>query len=229
MLLAIDTATQTISVALHDGQNLLAEQTWLAGNQHTTVLAATIEQMVAASGARLDQLTALAVSTGPGSYTGLRVGVALAKGLAAVHKLPLVGVSALDTLAAGTPYLNGGLVVLLQAGRSRLIVKAYRWRKGRWASHKSEEPQLLDWEDLLAKIDGPAFLSGEITADGHALIQSAQANGAPVHIVAAAFRLRRAGFLAEEALARLRESADQREFDAARLLPVYIKTKDVPA
>jgi tRNA threonylcarbamoyladenosine biosynthesis protein TsaB len=228
MLLAIDTATQIMSLALHDGMSIAAEQTWFSGSNHTITLAPMIHQMLTANGLGVESLTALAVSIGPGSYSGLRVGVALAKGLAAARELPLVGVSSLDILAAGTPYLNGGLVAVLPAGRGRLIVKTYRWRKGRWGSHKSEAPQLMDWQALMEKIDGTAFLTGEINDEGFAAIKVAQANNLPLTIVPGAFRLRRAGFLAEEALLRLNENSDPKAFDPARVVPFYTKTKDIP-
>jgi tRNA threonylcarbamoyladenosine biosynthesis protein TsaB len=228
MLLAIDTATQHMSLALHDGRSVLAEQTWFSGNNHTIALAPTVRQMLMANGLSVEALRALAVSVGPGSYSGLRIGVALAKGMAAARSLPLVGVSSLDTLAAGTPYLNGGLVVALPAGRGRLIVKTYRWRKGRWGSHKSEEPELMDWQALMEKVDGAAFLTGEISEEGFETIKAAQANGVPLTIVAGAYRLRRAGFLAEEAWTRLNENSDPKVFEAARVVPFYVKTKDIP-
>jgi tRNA threonylcarbamoyladenosine biosynthesis protein TsaB len=112
ILLAIDTATQIMSLALHDGDSLRAEVTWHTANNHTAELAPAVRDLLARSDTSLDDLTALAVSIGPGSYTGLRIGVALAKGLAAARGLPLVGVSSLDTLAAAQPYVQGsGLVV----------------------------------------------------------------------------------------------------------------------
>ena len=90
MLLAIDTATQIMSIALHDGEALHAECTLTAGRQHSALLAILIKQIMAQSSLPTDDLTALAVSVGPGSYTGLRIGVALAKGMAAVNDLLLV-------------------------------------------------------------------------------------------------------------------------------------------
>src|SRR5690606_17578892 len=97
-----------------------------------------IQRLLLRCEASVEDLSALAVSIGPGSYTGLRIGVALAKGLAAARNLPLVGITTLDTLAAGQPYLssNHGLIVVVQAGRGRVIVKTYRWRKGRWGSQQ---------------------------------------------------------------------------------------------
>ncbi len=224
MLLAIDTATQIMSLALHDGRKLLAEQTWHTANNHTIELAPAIQAMLRRCELTFSDLDTLAVSTGPGSYSGLRVGVALAKGLAAAYQLPLVGVTTLDTLAAGQPYYQGGLIVVLQAGRGRVIVARYQWRKGRWGNRG--EPQLMDWDSLFASIDGPAYLTGEINDDGHEALEQAQAKDIPVTLVPSAYRLRRAGFLAEEALTRL--NADKTGFEAAKLVPIYIKTQDSP-
>ena len=224
MLLAIDTATQVMSLALHDGETLRVELTWRTANNHTTELAPTVRDMLARADITLDDLTALAVSIGPGSYTGLRIGVALAKGLAAARHLPLVGVSSLDTLAAAQPYVQGsGLIVVIEAGRGRVIAATYRWRKGGW--DKRAEPEIMDWETLIASIDGPAAISGEITDEGRQQLVEAQARDVPVTINPGVFRLRRAGFLAEEALRRLREGGDH---DPARLAPLYVKTRDLP-
>ena len=81
MLLALDTATQRASIALHDGSTLRAECTWEAANQHTVTLLPHIVQLLANSGLTADDITAVGVCIGPGSYTGVRIGVSVAKGL----------------------------------------------------------------------------------------------------------------------------------------------------
>jgi tRNA threonylcarbamoyladenosine biosynthesis protein TsaB len=225
MLLALDTATTTMSIALHDGQSLLAEQTWPSDNQHTVELAPALEKLLAYCGQTVANLTALACATGPGSYTGLRIGVAFAKGLASARKLPLIGVSTLDILAAAQPNYQNTLIVVVTAGRGRVAVARYQWRKGKWVSRG--EPQLMNWATLFASVDGPAHLTGEVSAEGYEKWKTAQANGIPVSLVSAGHRLRRAGFLAEEAWARY-QAADQTGFDAAQVTPFYIKTQDVP-
>lgn len=224
MLLAIDTATQVMSLALHDGRSLLAEQTWHTANNHTGELAPGVRLLLARCNATVDDLKVLAVSTGPGSYSGLRIGVAMAKGMAAAHHLPLVGVSTLDTLAAGQSHFQSTLIVTVQAGRGRVIVGRYQWRKGRWGQRG--EPQLMEWETLFENIDGPTHLTGEVNEKGYQALLLAQERGVPVTLAPAAYRLRRAGFLAEEAWARY--NADRSGFPAAKLVPFYIKTQDVP-
>ena len=226
MLLAIDTATRIMSLALHDGLNLRAEQTWITANNHTAELAPTIRMLLHRAELSLADLTSVAVSIGPGSYTGLRIGVSLAKGLAAVHGLPLIGVSTLDTLAVAQPYYQGNaLIAVVEAGRGRIITATYRWKKGEWVQRN--DAQLMDWPTLIDNIDGPAYLAGDIDADGAEALRAAQASDVPVQLVPAAYRLRRSGFLADEALKRLQDQGEA-AFQPARLTPLYVQTKDSP-
>lgn len=225
MLLAIDTATNITTLALHDGHGLLAEETWRSpANNHAAELAPSIQRLMGRCGVTMNDLTALAVCNGPGSYTGLRIGVALAKGIASARRLPLVGIASLDVLALGHPQATGGLVAVIQAGRGRVIAGAYQWRKGRWKARN--EPLLMTWDTLIATIDGPATITGEIDHGGLQALTAAQAEHVPVTIASAAHRLRRAGYMAEEAWARLRGHED--DFPAAQLVPTYVKTKDLP-
>jgi tRNA threonylcarbamoyladenosine biosynthesis protein TsaB len=226
-LLAIDTATQFISIALHDGEQMLAEQTWFSENHHTVELAPAVRALLAHAEVSPTDLTALAVSTGPGSYTGLRIGVALAKGIAGAYRLPLVGIPSLDILAAQQPQAKGLLILALPAGRGRVVAAAYQWRKGQWKARG--EAQNVDWDTLLAGIDGATTISGEVNADGRRRIEVAQADGVPITLSPAVLRMRRAGFLAELAWARLRSEGGSAEaFVAAAVAPIYVKTKDSP-
>ena len=225
MLLAIDTATRLMSLALHDGQDLLAEETWHTENNHTAELAPAIRLLFGRCGLRYEDLTALAVSTGPGSFTGLRIGIALAKGIASARGLPLVGISTLDTLAAAQPqYPRHALITVVEAGRGRIIAATYRWGPGRWVNRG--EPRLMNWEKLLESIDGPAYVTGAVDAAGRASLLAAEDAEVPVKLVSPALRLRRAGFMAETALQRLEENPG--DYDPALLVPLYVKTRDIP-
>lgn len=228
MLLAIDTATSMMGLALHDGRDLIAEIHWRTTQNHSVELAPALENILGQAGLKPRDLSAIAVCTGPGSYTGVRIGVALAKGLASARDIPLVGVGALDALAAGQPYFQGGLIAVASAGRGRIIAGAYQWRSGKWKARRS--PELMTWETLLASVDGPACITGEIDEAGHEAVAAARAEGATVVLMRAGFRLRRAGFLADEAWSRLRESKRvlREEFAPANVKPIYVKTKDVP-
>lgn len=223
MLLAVDTATRVMSLALHNGDDLIAEQTLTAGNQQSALLAPGIASVMRACDVQPSALTAVAVCTGPGSYTGLRIGVALAKGIAGANRLPLIGVSTLDSLAAAQPFTNTRhtLIAIAQAGRGRLIAARYRVKKGRWMPN--EAPALTTWGDLLSAIEEQSYITGEIDAEGREALQQAQGQDIPVTLVSAASRLRRAGYLAEEAWRRL-HAGEPEHFQPARLQPVYLKS-----
>lgn len=225
MLLAIDTATRVMSIALHDGKTLLAEQTATIGNHHTTELTPALHKILADCDVQVDDLTAIAVAIGPGSYTGVRIGVAMAKGLATYQQLPVIGVTTLDILAAAQPYWQRhALIALVGAGRGRIIVQTYRWSKGAWISRV--EPTIMNWEQLLETIDGPAYLTGEINEAGFEAIQEAESRKIPIKLAPPVSRLRRAGYLAEVAWTRFNatDEDDRDQFHPAQIMPIYLKT-----
>ena len=223
MLLAIDTATDILSLAVHDGEMLLAESTLMVGRNHSALLAPLIEQAMAQSGVDKDDLTALTACIGPGSYTGLRIGVALAKGMAAVRDLPLVPVNTLDIIAAAQDRASESatLIVTVPAGRQRLIWASYRNAGAGWM--RINEARLGSWDDLFENCQDPCALTGEITAAGLQRTREAIDAGKPIKLVVAAKRLRRAGFLAEIAWERLqRDGGDA--YPADRVKPIYLKS-----
>ncbi len=222
MLLAIDTATETLSIALHDGDALVAEVTLNAGRKHSALLAPLIERTMTQAELSLDGLSALAVSVGPGSYTGTRIGVALAKGLAAPRGLPLLPVTTLETVLAAQSPRQDDLpqVATVSAGRNRVIWAEYGCETGAWIERRA--PRIRDWQALLTTCDRPFRLSGEVSPAGLAAIRSAREAGATIQLAPAAQRIRRAGYLAEVAWRRLRES-DASAFPADRVMPVYLQ------
>ena len=132
MLLAIDTATSRASIALHDGTTLRAECTWESVNRHTVTLLPRVVQLLASSDLTADDVSAIGVCIGPGSYTGVRIGVSVAKGLVSARKLPLVGVTTLDILASAQPRNERPLYGVFAAGRNRVGYARYQWEAGSW-------------------------------------------------------------------------------------------------
>jgi tRNA threonylcarbamoyladenosine biosynthesis protein TsaB len=221
MLLAIDTATRTLGLALHDGESLIAEQNWRIGNNHNRLLAPSIQELLLHCDIPIESLSAIAVAAGPGSYTGLRIGVALAKGMAGAKNLPLIGVNTLDIIAAGQSFVNAKhrLLSILPAGRGRIVAGEYKVKKGHWEA--DSKPIITTWESLLGGIEGAYYLAGEIEDTGIAAIRAAQEAGAALILVEAAQRVRRAGVLAEEAWRRY-HAGDKDDFLPAKLAPIYI-------
>ena len=223
MLLAIDSATHCASLALHDGHKLLAEHSWRSANRHSVELPPLVAQLLAQHNATPN---ALAVACGPGSFTGLRIGVAFAKGLAAARDLPLVGVPTPDILAAAQPPCPGHrLLCLLAAGRGRFIATRYRRRAQRW--HPVAEQRLLTLDELLASLAQPTLLTGELDAAARQALTRARERGAPLTLAPVANSLRRAGFLAQLALERL-QGGEPADFAPERLRAHYLSTRDTP-
>lgn len=101
LILSIETATPVCSVAIHRGSNLVAHAEFHVDKVHATALTPTIEFVLQQCGIRKQELSAVAVSKGPGSYTGLRIGVAVAKGLCFTLDIPLIGIETLEAMALG--------------------------------------------------------------------------------------------------------------------------------
>lgn len=126
MLLAFDTATPHVTVALHDGDRLVASYDSTESMRHGEMLAPGIERVLADAGARAADLTAVAVGVGPGPFTGLRVGLVTARTLGFVREIPVHGVCTLDILAAEA--LDAGMeefVVATDARRKEVYLASY--------------------------------------------------------------------------------------------------------
>ena len=124
-LLGIETATASQSVALLQDQEVLAEASWSATDTRGGKLLPMIDSVLRQAGLVPGSIDAIAVSVGPGSFTGVRVGLATAKGLVLGTSACLVDVSTLEALAAGYDMRKGTLCALLHAGRGELYAALY--------------------------------------------------------------------------------------------------------
>jgi tRNA threonylcarbamoyladenosine biosynthesis protein TsaB len=214
MLLAIDTSTRAVGVALYDGAQVLGETVWNSQDYHTVDLAPAVAQILEKAGLHVASLQALAVALGPGSFTGLRVGLALAKGLSLARRLPILGISTFDVLAAALPVKDIPLAVVLRAGRGRLAVGWYHNQRQAWVS--AGRAELLASEALIGRIEQPTLVCGELT------VEERQAMGKKrriIYLASPAQSLRRPSYLAELAWKKW-QSAEMG--DPARLAPVYL-------
>lgn len=177
MLLAVDTSTQSVGIALFDGNQILCEESWISRRYHTVELANAVQSNLFRAGLTAADLHVLAVASGPGSFTGLRIGLALIKGIAYTHQLPVIGIPTLDITARAVPVRDTRLAAVLQAGRNRLAVGWYKVEDGSWIADGPLEN--LTFDELLKKIDQPCILTGEIneeirqTVEDHDLIDAA--------------------------------------------------------
>lgn len=213
MLIALDTATRYASIALRDAVGLRGECTWEATNRHTATLVPRLVSLMEESGVTMDDIQAVAVCHGPGSYTGVRIGLAVAKGLATARQLPLIAVSTLDILASAQPPDPRLLIAVFSAGRRRIGYAPYRWQQNCW---QAQAPvTLTDWPTLLSQLAEDCLVVGELDAEA---LQALRTLGDHVELPPASRHLRRAGYLADVAWQRWQNGAID---DAFTLSPLY--------
>ncbi len=174
-ILALDTATTAVVIATGSPDGVVdGISTWAAGHRHGETLLPSIERFLGEQNIRRSRLTGIVVGTGPGAFTGLRVGIATAKGIAHGLRIPIVGVSTAEALLAASGVERAAL--LLPAGPSdRLVVRAGQAPE---ALPAGMEPKLGAWERLVAvDLDGraaaDALARGELARArlGHELIR----------------------------------------------------------
>jgi tRNA threonylcarbamoyladenosine biosynthesis protein TsaB len=213
MLLSIDTSTSQSGLALYDGAQVQAELLWHSRAHHTRELAPALAGLLERTGAKVDEVKAIGVAIGPGSFTSLRVGLSFAKGLALARKLPIVGIPTLDIVAAAQPIAKVQLAVVLQAGRGRLALIWYQWSSSGWQA--KGEPVVTNADALAESIQSPAIVCGELTADERQRIRKNK----NALLASPAACARRPGILAE--LAWRRWQAGKID-NAASLAPIYL-------
>ena len=127
MLLGFDTATAACSAALWADGAVVAHRRSEAGGRHAETLVPMLREIAAEGGTTLAAVDAFAVTVGPGSFTGIRIGLSTARGLALAGKRPLIGLSTLEVLAAGVPAgeRDGPVLAALDAGRGRLYAQLF--------------------------------------------------------------------------------------------------------
>ncbi len=219
MILAIDTATRVASLALYDHRRVWAELTWHSRNNHTVELVPNLQRLLAGQGLEVRHLSGVVVGLGPGSFTGLRIGLSVAKGLAFAAGLPLVGVPTLDALAHAHEERTLPMWAILRAGR-RGVCAAYYPLEGPWPE---PDAYLLTTMDQLTVPEGERVLfCGEIEADEAEGLRERWGDRAVIAGPASA--LRRAGFLAELGWQRLQRGESD---DLASLSPIYLRRPDI--
>lgn len=234
MLLAVDTSTPQIGLALYDGAQVLAESLWTSKARHTVELAPALADMLTHTGLKIDQIQALGVAIGPGSFTSLRVGLSFVKGLAFARSLPTFGIKTLDIVAASQPPGQLPLLCALPAGRGRLAVGSYfPYPVGANAGSPSTEAESsygLKWQidgaavimtagEIATSVIENTFVCGDLnTAERMLLVQNKH-----IKLISPALSMRRPAILAELAYTRWQtDTAD----DISNLAPLYLHLTD---
>lgn len=222
MLLALDSSTQVLGLALYDGACVIGETTWQTRSHHTVELAPAIKSLMDKCGVTIGDLEALAIALGPGSFTSLRIGLAMVKGLALAHHLPVIGIPTLDFLAAAQPLQDSLLAAVLQAGRNRIAVAWYEPGVGVWK--RTGEPRVSTIDDLSSQIKKPTLICGELNTEERQTLARKWRN---VVIASPAQSLRRPSYLAEMAWQLYQAGKID---DPVSLAPIYLHVAgEIPA
>jgi tRNA threonylcarbamoyladenosine biosynthesis protein TsaB len=218
-ILAVDTATQSCSVAVVDKESLLAEVSIVSAQTHSKHLIKLIREVNLLAGLSISDLNGFAVTRGPGSFTGLRIGISTVKGLAAASDKPVVGVSSLEALA-GQCFASSYLICpLIDARKGEVYYSSYRLKNGQLLQMDKE--QVNPPSDILKGINEPSVFIG----NGSLLYRKdiKREMGDFAHFAPASQNIIRAATIAH--LSRKRFENGETD-DATSLVPHYIRKSD---
>jgi tRNA threonylcarbamoyladenosine biosynthesis protein TsaB len=215
LLLAFETSAKAASVALFDGENLLGEQYQNTGLTHSQTLMVMAEDLLKQCGKSAQDVQAVAVANGPGSFTGVRIGVAAAKGFAWASEIPIYGVSTLEAMARGLGIFEGYVCPVMDARREQVYNALFYVNQGVIARQTPDRAiALADLKNELKSLEKPVFLVG----DGSILCYNTLQSDVPNLIMPPQWRMhQRAVGVGLAALAQ--ETAD----DPAGLSPNYLR------
>ena len=218
-LITIQTATPAGSVALTVGERLLGELFLDSRQPAGSWLMGGVEQLLASAALKAHDLDGFGVTIGPGSFTGLRVGLATAKGLAMATGKPLAGVSTLETLALQAPYASLPVCALLDARKKEVYAGSYQWQRD--GLRPLREERVLPPERLLAELHEEMLFVGDGAVAYRTLI--VRQLGSRAHFLPAAYAPPRAS---HAALLALRVFAAGEALPAAPVNPRYLRPSE---
>lgn len=220
-ILAIDTATMVSSVAVADEKKLLAELTVQTRLTHSETLLPHIQQVLKMAGVAKNQLTAVAVSLGPGSFTGLRIGLGAAKAIAYGLNIPIIGVPTTEALAWHYPVPDIRVIPFIDAQKGNVYSAVYAWQSGEVKELSPVQVYTLDEALELCRQQNTTVMAvGDMVQKKLANRQDLPANLQipPQHMV-----MPRAANVAMAGLSRL---AQDKADSVMNLEPIYIRRSE---
>ncbi|MGX1476846.1 UNVERIFIED_CONTAM: tRNA threonylcarbamoyl adenosine modification protein YeaZ [Streptomyces canus] len=158
LLLALDTATPAVTAALHDGRDVVASFRQVDARRHGELLLPAVDRVLADAGVKLDAVTGIVVGTGPGPYTGLRVGLMTADTFGLALGIPVHGMCTLDALAYAADPGEGPFVVATDARRKEVY-----WARYENSRTRTGEPSVDRPADIAEQVKGlPAVGAGAL-------------------------------------------------------------------
>lgn len=161
-LLALDSTAKVASVALCEDGRLLGEYTINNGNTHSETLLPMVESMLKIFDLSIDDIDAFAVAAGPGSFTGVRIGVATVKGLAFGTDKPCFGISTLEALAKNPSVTKGLICPVMNARRNQVYTALFRANGEKLERLMPDSAiAIAELDQILAQYDEPVILCGD--------------------------------------------------------------------
>ena len=222
-ILALDSSAKTATAALTDGFEILAESSVKTAT-HSAVLLPMIEAMLKSADTRIEDLDLMAVTVGPGSFTGVRIGVSTVKGLAFVHNTPCIGVSSLEGMAYNFAGIEGLIVPVIDARRGTVFTAVFRTDAQGEVERLTEDAQ-LSVEELLSLLKDYPDERVYFTGDAYELLANHPDRPVLTAMTPAKLRAQSAYGVAARAyeIRSAAEEASVEDFTDAALIPVYLK------
>ena len=218
MLLAIDTSSLVLSCALAEKDRLVAEWTVQKRLTHSEQLLPHMDEMMKEAGISKKEITGIAVSIGPGSFTGLRIGLATAKMAAHIWNVPLAGVDTLEALAWNMAGAQAFILPLLDAQRGNVYAALYGAFDEMWLEEKEEAAPVDEVIEAALRHGGPIIAVGECADTYREKLLNAGIKLAPP-----ANRMARAASVAMAGWKKLEEGKTD---SPLRILPNYIRRSE---
>ncbi len=158
-ILGIDTSSKFLSIALTEDSNIIVEHSLLLDRRHSSLLVPEISKILKKKNLSIDDIDAFIVGLGPGSFTGLRIGVSTIKGFGITTKKPCIGVSSIDALALNANGNESTIVPIIDAKRQNLYSAIYK--KEKYQTVKKTDYLLLNIDTLMKKIKKEAVFLGD--------------------------------------------------------------------
>lgn len=217
-ILSLDSSTESATCAILDDERLLGEITFNYKKQHSVILMSMIDSLLTSLSLNINDLDGFVVSKGPGSFTGLRIGISTIKGLSQGTKKPFIGVSSLDALAFNMAYTSGIICPILDALRNNVYTALYKFTDGNLEI--ISDYMVISIDELIKLLNSKnmpvCFIGDAIPKFKEKLSTSiASSSYAPVHL-----NLVKASSLGELGLTLLKEN---KQDDLYSFSPVYIR------
>lgn len=218
--LALESSSIVAGAALMEEDRVVGEIRTHYKKNHSERLLPMVDQLLTSCQCTLREVDFFAANIGPGSFTGIRIGVSTVKGLAQALQKPVVAVDSLESLAVQTPYFSGWCAPMIDAQKNLIYTAAYSFEDGKKSIQQAPDVfHLLEWLEMLKKTGISVLFSGDAAAMHRSRI--VEILGAQAHFTTALHRMPTAAAVAQCAMekAMLKELISPKE-----MIPLYLRT-----